>query len=55
MSIPQIRLEKDVAVLTKKSADKNSRSLPKEVNHILREHHAFTAQVQQMGIKRKTG
>lgn len=37
MAKPQIRLDRDVAILVQKSAQANSRSLPKEVNHILRE------------------
>lgn len=37
MAKTQVRLEKDVAVLAKKSAQTNSRSLVKEVNHILRD------------------
>jgi hypothetical protein len=37
MAKAQVRLEKDVAVLVKKSAKQNSRSVPKEVNHLLRE------------------
>jgi hypothetical protein len=37
MAKAQIRLENDVASLAKKSAKDNSRSLVKEVNHLLRE------------------
>lgn len=33
----QVRLERDVAELVKRSAKDNSRSFPKEVNHLLRE------------------
>lgn len=37
MSKLQVRLDKDVESLVKKSAKDNSRTVPREVNHLLRE------------------
>ncbi len=53
MEKAQIRLEKDVTALVKKASEANSRSIPKEVNHVLRAHYEFEARVAEMGIKRK--
>jgi len=40
--IPQVRLEPDVARAVKKSSEDNSRSLPKEVNVLLRKQLGIT-------------
>lgn len=40
----QPRLETDVAKMVRKLAKRNSRSIPKEVNHVLREHYTTPIQ-----------